>query len=84
MQDCIDYLESSPEALPSDKVFCQLVRSQHITEDVAVQFSMDDPPVSSVIPDPKVQYLLKGFERQFEEWTAHIPKDIESRRSPNS
>ncbi|KAI9778728.1 MAG: hypothetical protein M1839_007959 [Geoglossum umbratile] len=78
MQDCIEYLESSPESLPSDKVLCQLVRSQHIAEDVAVQFSMDDPPASSVIPDPKVQYLLKGFERQFEEWTAQIPKDVEN------
>ncbi|KAH0543555.1 hypothetical protein FGG08_002116 [Glutinoglossum americanum] len=78
MQDCIDYFESSPEALPSDKVLCQLVRSQHIAEDVAVQFSIDDPPASMVISDPKVQYALKGFERQFEEWTAHIPKDMDS------
>ena len=80
MADCIDVLENSPEALPSDKVLCQWVRSQHITEEVGTQFSMDDPGANVSISDQKVQFALKGFERDLEKWSTQIPPEIQSRK----
>lgn len=79
MADCIDVLENSPEALPSDKVLCQWVRSQHITEEVGTQFSMDDPGANVSIADQKVQFALKGFERDLEKWSSQIPPEVQSR-----
>ena len=81
MEDCVETLENSPDAAPSDRVLCQWVRSQHIAEDIGTQFSMDDPVANVSIADPKVQYALKGFERDLEKWTSQIPADIHSRKS---
>jgi hypothetical protein len=75
MSDCIEFLETSPEAAPSDKVLCQWVRSQHIAEEVGTQFSMDDPLATVNIADSKVQYALKGFERDLEKWSSQIPPE---------
>ncbi|RFU25659.1 hypothetical protein B7463_g10687, partial [Scytalidium lignicola] len=76
MADCIDVLETSPDAAPSDKLLCQWVRSQHIAEDVGTQFSMDDPLANVNISDLKVQYALKGFERDLENWSSHVPLEV--------
>ena len=81
MADCLDVLENSPEAAHSDKILCQWVRSQHIAEEVGNQFSMDDPSVSVNIADPKIQYALKGFERDIERWSTQIPPEVQSRKS---
>ncbi|KAI9672381.1 MAG: hypothetical protein M1817_003403 [Caeruleum heppii] len=78
MDDCIEFLETSPEALPSDKLLCQWVRVQHIADEVGRQFSMDDPCANLGLSDLKVQYALKGFERQLDDWSSHMPEGIEN------
>lgn len=81
MADCIEFLETSPDAAASDKVLCQWVRSQHMAEEVGTQFSMDDPMANVSIADSKVQYALKGFERDLEKWSSQIPAECQSGRS---
>ncbi|KAL2065008.1 hypothetical protein VTL71DRAFT_4148 [Oculimacula yallundae] len=78
MTECIEVLETSPDALPTDKSFCQWIRSQHIAEDIGTQFSMDDPSATVSISDPKVQYALKGFEIELEKWVSQIPPEANS------
>ncbi|KAI9890115.1 MAG: hypothetical protein M1814_004514 [Vezdaea aestivalis] len=79
--DCIDVLETSPDALPSDKYLCQWVKLQHVMEEVGTSFSMDDPFATAPISDPKVQYALRGFERQMTDWEAQITPEASHRRS---
>lgn len=79
MGDCIEFLESSPEALKSDKILCQWVRAQHIAEEVGEQLSMDDPCASVSLSDVKVQFALRGFEKQLEDWYAQLPKELDNR-----
>jgi len=81
MQDCVETLEDSPEAAPSDRDLCNWVRSQHIAEDIGIQFSMDDPTACVSITDSKVQYALKGFERDLEKWSLRVPADAQNRKS---
>ncbi|KAF1830277.1 hypothetical protein BDW02DRAFT_609106 [Decorospora gaudefroyi] len=64
MADSVKILESSPEALPSDKLLCQQVKMAHIGEKISVEFCMDDPSVEVAISDPKVIYALKIFENE--------------------
>ncbi|TAQ88992.1 hypothetical protein B7494_g2656 [Chlorociboria aeruginascens] len=78
MADCIEVLESSPEAVLSDKLLCQWVRSQHIAEEIGTQFAMDDPTANISIADLKVQYALKGFERDLEKWSDQVPKEVQT------
>jgi Fungal Zn(2)-Cys(6) binuclear cluster domain len=79
MAECVEVLESSPDAASTDKFLCQWVRNQRIAEEVSVQFQMDDPCAVVNIADPKVQYALKGFERDLEHWSEQVPKDLRTR-----
>lgn len=79
MAESVEVLEKSSDAAPTDKMLCQWIRSQHIAEEVGIQFSMDDPGASISIADPKVQYALKGFEQDLDKWSSMIPPDVQTR-----
>ena len=64
MEESIDVLEKSPDALPSDKILCRHVKMIYIGERVSVEFSMDDPSAEVSISEPKVNYALKDFEKE--------------------
>ncbi|KAK5165754.1 uncharacterized protein LTR77_008677 [Saxophila tyrrhenica] len=80
MKECIEVLESHPDALPSDKVFCQYVKIQHICEEIGLQFLMDDNTANISITDPKVTYALNILETQLKHWKENIPANL---RTPN-
>ncbi|KAF2186429.1 hypothetical protein K469DRAFT_706396 [Zopfia rhizophila CBS 207.26] len=67
MEESVKILETSPEALPSDKILCQHVKMAHIGENISVQFCMDDPSVEMSIAEPKVIYALKIFENELQQ-----------------
>lgn len=69
-------LATAPDALPSDKWLCHLVKAQHIAEDVGFHFSMDDPASQLSLTDPKTQYHLKAFERQLHDWRESSTSDM--------
>nr|POE63028.1 hypothetical protein CFP56_03931 [Quercus suber] len=73
MKECIEVLESHPDAYPSDKLFCQHVKIQHICEDIGLQFLMDDNTATISITDPKVTYALTVLENQLKTWKENIP-----------
>ena len=77
--ECMEVLASAPDALPSDKWLCHLVKAQHIAEDVGFQFSMDDPASQLSLTDPKTQYHLKAFERQLKDWRDSSTSDMMAR-----
>lgn len=74
--ECLGILTNSPDALPSDKWFCHLIRLQHIAEDVATEFSMDDPISKLSITESRVQYQIKTFERHLAEWYQNAMLDM--------
>ncbi|KAH8723755.1 hypothetical protein GQ44DRAFT_740750 [Phaeosphaeriaceae sp. PMI808] len=67
MDESITILESSPDALPSDKLLCQQVKMAHIGENISVQFCMDDPSIEVAISEPKAIYALKIFENELQQ-----------------
>jgi hypothetical protein len=67
-EECVETLSTAPDALPTDKWLCLLVKGQHIAEDIGFEFSMDDPASQLSLTDHKTQYHLKAFERQLAEW----------------
>lgn len=76
MDECIEVLENSPEAEPSDKTLCQWVKLQKIAEEVGIGFAFDDPNADISIDDLRIQFTLKGFARQLEEWRSKCPKEV--------
>ncbi|KAF7164025.1 hypothetical protein CNMCM5623_008664 [Aspergillus felis] len=75
MDECVAILENSPDALPSDKAVIQWARLAHMTEDINFQLSTDDT-VYVPFTDPKVQYTVKVFERQLEQWKRETAPEI--------
>ena len=43
MDECIEILQTSPDAEPSDRNLIHWAKLTHIAEEIAFQFSMDDP-----------------------------------------
>ncbi|KAI8635408.1 hypothetical protein F5Y19DRAFT_10790 [Xylariaceae sp. FL1651] len=75
MTECMDILESSPDAAPTDRYLCHLVWTHRLAEEVGIQFSMDDPSVFINITEQKVQYALRGFERDLAKYSENIPQE---------
>ena len=69
MADCIEVLETSKDALPSDRVLAQWCRVQRIADEFSMTFLFDDPDANVSIQDLRVQCALRGFKRQFEQFS---------------
>lgn len=79
IDECLYDLETSEDALPSDKTFCQWVKLQRLADDLGTQISTDDISHAG-ISDLKIQYALKGFERQMSDWKKQKPTEVTSRK----
>jgi len=82
MQECLDVLSTSPDAALTDRNLCHLVWTHRLAEEIGVQFSMDDPSIHVDVSEPKVQYALKGFERDVTKYQEAIPAHEKRRKSP--
>lgn len=77
IEECLDVLSSETGTLPSDRWLCDLIRIQHIAEDAAVVFSMDDPGSIISFRDVKTQYQIGGFRQQLEQWRRHAHSNLQ-------
>ncbi|KAK1145004.1 hypothetical protein N8T08_004719 [Aspergillus melleus] len=68
MDECVEVLERSPDALPTDKVMVHWAKLAHIIEEINMQFVGDETTANIAFVDPKFQYTLKVFEKQLEQW----------------
>lgn len=84
MDECLEILDNSPDALPSDKTVIQLVKLAHLTEEVGIQFWAEDPGSSVSFSDPKVQYSLKALEKQLVQWRKDVSPESYSGKSPQA
>ena len=80
MDECVEILENSPDALPSDKLLVQCIKLCHLMEDVGVEFLTDYPCSVASLSEPRVQNTLKLFEKRLEQWKQEIPRDLYSRK----
>jgi hypothetical protein len=62
MEESVKILETSSEALPSDRLLCQQVKMTRTGEKISVDFAMDDPSVEVAMSDAKTIYAIKIFE----------------------
>lgn len=79
MDESIEILENSPDALPSDKTLIDLARLTRLSEEIGFQFFTDDPGSNASFSDPKVQYTIKAFEKQLLQWRGNLSPESYSR-----
>lgn len=79
MDEWLDALESSQDALESDKTLCQLVRLQRLADELGSKVSLDH--VCHIdVSDPKIECALKEFERHLNDWHEQILEAKPSRK----
>ncbi|OGM48751.1 Zn(II)2Cys6 transcription factor [Aspergillus bombycis] len=76
MDECLEVLETSPDALPSDKVLCQHVRLQRITEEAAMQLSFKGASASLTLRAMQIQTSYRLSKRQIFNWKKSIREGI--------
>lgn len=84
MAECMDILESSPEAAPTDKYFCHLVWTHRLAEEIGFQFCMDDPSVSVSLSDHMTQHRIRSFERELDKHKTQVPAELLQRKYNHS
>lgn len=72
MAECMDFLENSPGAAPTDKRLVAWARLQCIMEEFGTTFAFDDPNDTVSLIEPRVQLMLKGFEKKLDNWKSNI------------
>ncbi|KAM5442848.1 hypothetical protein MferCBS31731_002234 [Microsporum ferrugineum] len=75
MDECLETLENSPAAFPSDKLFCQHIRLQHIIEEFELQLDWDNVSVAGPTREIQAQVTHRAFKRQLLDWANAVPKD---------
>jgi hypothetical protein len=69
MADCVEYLENSEFAAPTDKRFVAWVKMQRIVEECGSALALDDPSGSNVtLADQRIQATLSVCEKQLDAW----------------
>ncbi|KAL4943467.1 hypothetical protein BDV06DRAFT_189857 [Aspergillus oleicola] len=67
MDECVEILENSPDALPTDKRMVHWAKLGRIIEDISARFFADDLG-GLTFNETKAQFTLKAFEKQLEQW----------------
>lgn len=81
MDECIEILEYSQHALPSDKIMIHWARLTRIIEEISTRFFADDEGSGTSFAQSTFQFTLKTFEKQLQEWKREASKTSHSGES---
>lgn len=82
LQECIDYLESSPHALPSDREICYHIKLSRLAEKIITEFKLEDPSDTLSLQDPKVVKALHDCRKELTKVIAEKPSANEQSCKP--
>ena len=80
LEECLQLLETSADALSSDQTLCHWVRLQRIADQIGEQFNVEDPTIMDGLDDMKMNHMVQGFEAQ---WRECITRTLNVPRSPS-
>lgn len=72
LRECLEYMEASPDAVPSDRTLAAWVRLTMIGAEISEAFSFDDPANVASIADLKTQLMLNDFRRRLDDWESSV------------
>ncbi|KAL4742992.1 hypothetical protein BDV11DRAFT_179322 [Aspergillus similis] len=75
--ECVEILENSPDALPTDKKMVHWAKLGRILEEISSRFFSDDLGSLS-FTDPKSSFTVKAFEKQLDQWGREASSKYES------
>ncbi|KAL6235679.1 hypothetical protein BDW75DRAFT_250653 [Aspergillus navahoensis] len=75
--ECVEILENSPDALPTDKKLVHWARLGRIIEEIGSRFFSDDLGSLS-FSDSKSLFTMKAFEKQLDQWEREASSKYDS------
>ncbi|KAL4771019.1 hypothetical protein BDW60DRAFT_217660 [Aspergillus nidulans var. acristatus] len=75
--ECVEILENSPDALPTDKKMVHWAKLGRILEEISSRFFSDDLGSLS-FTDPKSLFTMKALEKQLDQWGREASSKYES------
>lgn len=72
VNECLEFLDAAPDAVTSDKLLIGWVKLLSIAEEVSTSLSFDDPGNMPSLAEPRVQHMLKSFEKRLDSWKAGL------------
>ncbi|KAJ5484613.1 hypothetical protein N7453_012081 [Penicillium expansum] len=76
MDECLEILETHPDALPSDRKLKWWAKLGSIMEDAGHRFCAEDPGSITTFADSKAWYNIKLFEDRLAQWREEVPRDL--------
>lgn len=76
IRECIDLLDQSPDALPTDRMLAHWARLSVIADEISTAFCYDDPGGEASITEIRTQLMLKDFEDKLARWYDALPPEI--------
>lgn len=76
MDECLEILETHPDALPSDRNLKWWAKLGSIMEDAGHRFCAEDPGSITTFADSKAWYNIKLFEDRLAQWREEVPRDL--------
>ncbi|MCJ1380609.1 hypothetical protein MMC17_003717 [Xylographa soralifera] len=78
LDECVDVLETSSEAMSSDKLLSLAAKLQRIQDDVVVRFKTENEYLSSRSHNSDSSTEITSFRRRLDDWLTEKPKDVVS------
>jgi len=66
LENCLQQLENSENALASDKTLCHWVRLQHLVDDVGIHLFVEDPSACRGLDDIGIRFVVKSFDGELD------------------
>jgi hypothetical protein len=76
MDECLEILDTHPDALPSDRNLKWWARLGSIMEDAGVRCSTDNVGSIVTFADSRAWHEIKSFENRLSRWRAEVPRDV--------
>ncbi len=74
IKECIEYMDQSPQALPSDRTLLAWTRLAMIGNEISASFSYDDPGGIACITELRTQLMLRDYTKRLDQWFASVPE----------
>lgn len=74
IRESVDYIERSPNAIPTDRTLVAWVRLIMIAEEISTSWCYDDPGGIASITELRTQLMMKDFEKRLTAWYTNLPE----------
>lgn len=72
MTECVEFLENLPNVELNDCRLVAWIQLQRIMEECSTSFAFEDPGATVSLEEPRIQLMLKGFEKKLKGWREHL------------